>query len=720
MKRKELPKLTSQGPRFVDATGRQVLLRGLNLGGDCKVPYPDGGTQHASDFADHRTVSFVGRPFPLDEAPEHFARIAGWGFNCLRLLTTWEAVEHAGPGQYDRAYIEYYARLCEMAGEYGLYVFVDFHQDVWSRMSGGDGAPGWVFEAVGLDFTKFDAAGAALVMQHRFDYADPRDRQPENYPTMCWSQNYMYPANAMLWTLFFAGRDFAPDCIIKAGGNDGENVQDFLQNSYLGAMREIAKAVAGQSHVIGFDSLNEPSSGWIGRPFARRILRDSEKIMARPGYALSPRDGLRLARGESVDVEFLDISFLRGRLHPARTETLNAEGVPLWLPGREDDPFGFEAHGRDLPEDYFQKVHGREVDFDRDYLFPFVSRVADCVRAIRADWLIFAEKDAFETMSHPDWPAPQTGAQLPAGVVNAGHWYDGLSLLLKKYPYPLSFDVIYGRSVFGRAGIRRMYVRQLRRIQAASEAHDIPTLIGEFGIQYDLDHARAYRQYAAGRRDDAIWKKHNLALELMYDALDELQLNATQWNYTASNRNHPRIGDGWNQEDLSVYSADQSEVHEGGRAVHGFVRPFPRAIAGRLLRTRFQRRRGSYELCFRARLSGQGADAAQPTEVFVPRLQFPGGFEARLNDRSVAVYDWRAAPAQTTAANAASSDSREESVQLAENGVQARLSFDPAAQLLRLFVFEAAPSPDAGLKDRAADADANSSGIDIVLKLKQR
>jgi hypothetical protein len=137
------------GDRFRDAHGRDVLLRGVNLGGDSKVPWPNGGTDRPSDFSDHRTVSFIGRPFPLEQADEHFTRLRGWGFNCLRLLTTWEAIEHAGPGLYDTAYLDYYVEIARLAGEYGFYVFADFHQDAWSRMSGGSGAPGWTFEAVG-------------------------------------------------------------------------------------------------------------------------------------------------------------------------------------------------------------------------------------------------------------------------------------------------------------------------------------------------------------------------------------------------------------------------------------------------------------------------------------------------------------------------------------------------------------------------------------------
>ena len=90
-------------------------------------------------FAEHRDVSFVNRPFELERADEHFARMRLWGFTFLRLLVTWEAVERGGPGVYDEAYLTYMAAVVECAAKYDIRVYVDPHQDVYSRFSGGDG-----------------------------------------------------------------------------------------------------------------------------------------------------------------------------------------------------------------------------------------------------------------------------------------------------------------------------------------------------------------------------------------------------------------------------------------------------------------------------------------------------------------------------------------------------------------------------------------------------
>jgi hypothetical protein len=621
-----LPRLRLAGEWFVDPDGGRVLLRGVNLGGDCKIPYPDGGTHLPSDFADHRSVSFVGRPFPLAEADEHFARIRSWGFNGLRLLTTWEAVEHAGPGLYDRAYLDYFAELCRRAGAHDLYLFVDFHQDVWSRMTGGDGAPGWVFEAVGLDFTKFHAAGAAHVMQAKYDFARG-GRQDDTYPTMSWSQNYRYPANGIMWTLFFAGATFCPRFQIE-----GRNVQDYLQDHYLGAMAAVAERIADLPHVLGFDSLNEPGSGYVGRKLSRRPTEPGDDDPVRPGLAWSPLDGLAVARGLPREIPFLAIDFNERKILPVRTERINPDGVSIWLGGRSCpfeaegayrlDDSGIEAQD----EDFFGGRDGHRLEMARDFMGTFFARVAARIRAINPDWLLFAELDpgARSTAGFP--------AETPSGTVNAGHWYDIVTLVTKQFLYPNWYNPFSGRVLEGAAAIEGAYREQLGRVKSMAATLNggagAPTVIGEFGIPFDLAEGAAYAAWEAGDRSDAPWERHVIALDLMYNALDHLLIGSMQWNYTASNRNDSAIGDGWNQEDLSIFSRDQEQARgnafqDGGRALAGFVRPYARRIAGIPQTMHFDRASGEFRFAYAAEPGGE-------TEIFVPTLVYPDGYAIEL------------------------------------------------------------------------------------------
>src|SRR4051795_5400850 len=97
--------LHADGGFFRDATGGAVILRGVNVAGNAKVPPFRGITDEAQ----------------LDPLP-------GWGVNVLRLLFIWEAYEPSS-GTYDEAYLADYLRVVRAAGARGLYVIVDFHQD---------------------------------------------------------------------------------------------------------------------------------------------------------------------------------------------------------------------------------------------------------------------------------------------------------------------------------------------------------------------------------------------------------------------------------------------------------------------------------------------------------------------------------------------------------------------------------------------------------------
>ncbi|EMY62429.1 glycoside hydrolase family 5 protein [Leptospira terpstrae] len=629
-----LKKLSPQGEWFVDTTGRKVILRGINLGGDTKVPFPNGGTQFPTDFSDHKEVSFIGRPFPLSEADTHFTRLKKWGFNVLRLLTTWEAVEHKGPGEYDEAYLDYFTEIVRLAGEYGFYVFVDFHQDVWSRMTGGDGAPGWIFEKMGIDYRKLSEADAAIVMQRAYDYNRPGIRQEENYPTMCWSQNYRYAGNAILWTLFFGGKDFAPNFLI-----DGKNVQDYLQGHYLGCMKQIAERVKDFDFVLGFDSLNEPGKGFIGRAMNDRGLTNTDKDPAKPGLGWSPIDALFSSHGHTIDLPYLTLKVWKGGFVPTKTVTVNKNQISIWLPESPGDPFQLEGaytitkDGTPFIErnDFFQNVKGKAIDFDADYLIPFMRTVGETIRSIRNDWMVFIEREASDAFTHP-----HLNGEAPKLAVNAAHWYDILTLLFKTFLYPIAIDTLTKRPVFGKSGIEAMYVRQLTRIKntADSVPGKIPSLIGEFGIPFDLQGGKAYKEWKKGNHSPKIWKRHVMALDAMYNAMDHLFLSNTLWNYTATNENDLMVGDGWNQEDLSIFSKDQiipgsdPDVYGGGgRAIEGFCRPYAAFTQGTPIKMKYDLDSREFHFEWLSDLA-----ITEPCVIKVPRFVYPNGVQIVLSN----------------------------------------------------------------------------------------
>src|SRR5574338_1110732 len=110
-------KVTRGDPWMRDEQGRALILRGANLSGSSKVPAcPNGATHISEGFFEHRAVSFAGRPFPLEQADEHFTRLRAWGLTTLRFLVTWEAIEHSGPGIYDQEYLEYLRAVVSKAG----------------------------------------------------------------------------------------------------------------------------------------------------------------------------------------------------------------------------------------------------------------------------------------------------------------------------------------------------------------------------------------------------------------------------------------------------------------------------------------------------------------------------------------------------------------------------------------------------------------------------
>jgi hypothetical protein len=494
-------------------------------------------------------------------------------------------------------------------------VFIDFHQDAWSRMSGGSGAPCWLFDKLGLDYRRFGAADAAHVMQYRYDYADPRRRQEDRYPTMSWPINYKMPVNGIMWTAFFAGRTFTPDWLV-----DGRNVQDFLQSHYFGAVRAVAERVRELPNVLGFDTLNEPGMGWIGQPMTTRRTAPNadDRTPVHHGPAWTPLDGLMAARGLSVRVPYMRETTQPGTVAPVQELVFNRDGVTIWQDGVAD-PFEragawrlVDGKADAVDEDFFRLRDGRRIDAERDFLQPFFAAMAATVRAVRADWLLFAEINPHVIAGGRSFPA-----DMPARSINASHWYDVALLLSKRFDSDA--DAKSRERLKNRHGLELAYIKSI------GERLKMPTLIGEFGTPYDLDDGDSFARWANGERGERVWAAQADALDMMYETMDLLLLSSTQWNYSAGNRNDLRIGDGWNQEDLSIFSRDQQQAGDaadGGRGVRGFCRPYVRYAQGVLRNMQYARR----EQRFMATVAVDAAIDA-PTEIFVPQ---PFGASPRI------------------------------------------------------------------------------------------
>lgn len=622
------PNIRVADSTFVAPDGRAMYLRGINLGGSSKVPYEPYMPTHVREgFFAGDSVSFVGRPFPLDEADRHFARLKAWGFHFVRLLVTWEAIEHAGPGRYDTSYLDYLEAIVRAAGRHGINVFIDPHQDVFSRFSGGDGAPMWVFEKVGLDVRTFQETGVALV--HNL-HGDP-------YPRMGWVTNYDKMATATLFTLFFGGNHFAPHTKI-----DGEPVQDYLQRHYIEAVRQVALRLKDHPNVIGFDILNEPSPGYIG------VQSLTSTGLFETGPMPTHFEGMLLASGLPQEVGVYEFS-LWGAEEVDRT-VLNPDSVSAWMDGREGiwkrhGVWDFKKSGEPLilKPRYFSEREGELVDFAEDYLKPFIRRYDAAIRSVDADWYTFVEPPLMgapptfsdstaidAATADPVAADPVAADSQAANYVYAPHWYDVATLITKSYSPVFSVDVMRGELLIGKTAIRQAFERQLARLKNEGRIHlnGAPTIIGEVGIPFDLNEGAAF--------ETGDFSAQAAVLNRSLHALETNRLSYTLWNYTADNTN--ARGDQWNGEDLSIFSrsqqADTSNINDGGRALNAVIRPYPYKIAGRLTAYQFN---PETRTLFIRYVPDASIDA--PTDIFLPEYHYGEGFTVQTKGGTLAWND---------------------------------------------------------------------------------
>jgi hypothetical protein len=156
---------------------------------------------------------------------------------------------------------------------------------------------------------------------------------------MIWQTNAFRLACATAFTLFWAGRDFAPKCLL-----DGVNIQEWLQRHYVDAFGALAERIAEAGDlndvcVMGWDSMNEPLQGYLGMNDLGKL---SDKQSLKLGPTPTPLEGLRLGLGQKVRVA----NYRFGKLgaHKDGHAVVDPKGVSCWLDPKAE-PQGISPWG---------------------------------------------------------------------------------------------------------------------------------------------------------------------------------------------------------------------------------------------------------------------------------------------------------------------------------------------------------------------------------------
>ena len=229
--------LVKDGTWFRDGQGRYVLLRGVNFGSRSKRPPYLPILPLAVTSIDPAQVDAE-----LDAVRPELTRLRLLGVNIVRLLVLWKGVEPAPNGNLEqllpagRLYLQMLQKVVDELYKQGMYVLLDFHQDIAHEVYGGDGFPDW---AMGID------------AQH------PRPA-PENLKNDKWG--LLYYDNPTPW---YKIDDDVRNTLRSFWQNSLTNTEAGLSN--FPVRTHLAKTIGrtaeffrGHPAIIGYEPFNEP------------------------------------------------------------------------------------------------------------------------------------------------------------------------------------------------------------------------------------------------------------------------------------------------------------------------------------------------------------------------------------------------------------------------------------------------------------------------------
>ena len=272
---------------------------------------------------------------------------------------------------------------------------------------------------------------------------------PLKFPKMIWATNYTRLACQTIFTLFWAGRTFAPKAAI-----DGVNIQDYLQDHFIAACKHLAVRIKEANDlngtaIIGWESVNEPNRGLVG---VQDLGTVPEEQKLKKGTSATPWQAILLGSGRACEVETWDF----GGMGPYKSgmQLVDPNGQSTWLASDEKDAkYGWKRgeqwhlgsclwaqHGVWDPESdsslrsaYFAQdpETGQTIDYEyftNKWFMSYYRKYRDAIRNVFPDTIMFCQPPVLEIP-----PSIKATEDDEPNMVFSPHWYDGVTLMTKKW-----------------------------------------------------------------------------------------------------------------------------------------------------------------------------------------------------------------------------------------------------------------------------------------------
>lgn len=196
------PGFISPNQPIVDQYGRTLILHGWNTSSSAKG-HPERQPWIVESDVEREAVEF--------------------GNNFVRYLIFWDGVE-LERGVYDETYLDKVEKRVNWYTSRGMYVMLDMHQDLYSIVFGGDGAPEWALETDGHPIET--------------EIGGP------------WWLANLNPAVIACWTNFWSYSEHT-----------------YLQDHYIAMWQKVVERFKDNPYILGYDLMNEPWGGDLVKAF---------------------------------------------------------------------------------------------------------------------------------------------------------------------------------------------------------------------------------------------------------------------------------------------------------------------------------------------------------------------------------------------------------------------------------------------------------------------